>query len=191
MTDAAHRCRILLEQLYHLSQRSRLDEHFLFPEQVSAILHVGLDDTIDIVNFLEELGYIKCGRSFGTPYSWIRLTSKGLQLFMNPSEFEQAFQQITSNVSLLETMSVKDQEDDSTEDASFEPPSGGVHVLSNVPPDTPADIKESLHYVIDRLAQNDDEPLRELLGNLILEGGLERTLAGVKGLLAVVGCGRR
>ena len=58
-------CRLLLEQLYYLSQKNRLDKHILVPEQVAAILESRVEDTNTVVNFLEASGYVKCGRAFG------------------------------------------------------------------------------------------------------------------------------
>jgi hypothetical protein len=189
-------CKLLIEQLYYLSQKSRLDEHVLFPEQVATILGARVEDTNTVVDFLETSGYIKCGRPFGKPYSWIKLTSKGQQLVVHASLLEQAFEvqpptQLQPGISSQPPIAKPEESIRS----HFE---YAVHTRDTVniqklvegtefPMELVAEMKESLYHVAEALEQKDDGPLRELLTTLILKGGLETTLVGVKALLAVCG----
>ncbi|MCF8564378.1 hypothetical protein LLE49_06415 [Alicyclobacillus tolerans] len=179
MVHVAHRCRLLLEELYKLSRKSRLDEQLLFPEQVSAILHLDLDGTTAIVNSLEESGYIKCGRPFGKAFSWVKLTSKGMELlFLDSSESGQAFGE--ESPTAMPRGNNRDKVLNGTESVSLrENGSVSAEILM--------EIKQSLFHVVEALEKKDDEPLREFLAKLILEGGLETTLVGVKALLSLHG----
>lgn len=180
MVNIAQGCRVLMLELYNLSQKSRLDEHVLLPEQVSTILKVDLQGTISIVESLEAAGYIKCGHPVGKPYSWIKLTRQGMQLVMNKAEFDRVFQQLPSPETEVYSH-LGDLEHAVTANAL----QGNARVKDTT--DVLRDIKESLPAIIEALDKKEDGPLREYLSYLILQGGIDTTLMGVKALLIAYG----
>ncbi|GMA64918.1 hypothetical protein NZD89_05930 [Alicyclobacillus fastidiosus] len=173
MLDLEKGCRTLLLELFKLSQKTRLDEHILLPQQVAMILRVDLADTIVFVDFLERKGYIRCGRPVGSHYSWIKLTSQGMELVMNPANLDTVFHVSASDEVQVLALGAATREK--------------IAQGTDVPDETLFEIEQSLSDVVYALRQKDDQPLREFLSDLILRGGIDTTVVGVKALLAIHG----
>ncbi|MFB5189539.1 hypothetical protein [Alicyclobacillus fastidiosus] len=173
MLDLEKGCRTLLLELFKLSQKTRLDEHILLPQQVAMILRVDLADTIVFVDFLEKKGYIRCGRPVGSHYSWIKLTSQGLELVMNPANLDTVFDVNAADETPMIALGA----------ATLDKIAEGT----DVPDETVLEIGQSLSDVVQALRQQNDEPLRAFLSDLILRGGIDTTMVGVKALLAAHG----
>lgn len=189
MSNVAQGCRTLMLELYDLSQKSRLDEHVLVPEQVSMILKLDLQDTIAVVDYLEESGYLKCGRPVGKAYSWVKLSVAGMRLIMDAQAFEQAFQHLdlsASKTTVSKTSSYSNNIGDVEHIVTTIFNLQGLSESSNIQA-LHAEINNSLSLVVESLRQQDDRPLKEFLSILILKGGVNTTLVGVKALLAVYG----
>lgn len=189
MFNVAQGCRTLMLELYNISQKSRLDEHVLLPEQVSMLLKLDVEDTLSVVDYLEEAGYIKCGRPIGKPYSWVKLSVAGMKLIMDDSAFEKALQRLdpsASESSGHKTSPYSHNIDDVEHIVTTLFNLQGLSESANFP-ELHAEIKKSLSRVVECLRQEDDRPLKEFLSLLILKGGINTTMVGVKALLAVYG----
>ncbi|WAH37581.1 hypothetical protein [Alicyclobacillus dauci] len=164
--------RTLLVELYRLSRKSRLDEHILVPEEVAKVLHVDVEETSVFVDFLEDKGYIRCGRPVGRQYSWVKLTSQGMDLVIDTKRLDNVFQVTQNPRNSLYPIQI--------DRSMLEQLAEGSHVSDDVL----RQIEESLSDVIDALHQQDDEPLRRLISELVLTGGLDPTIIAIKALLA-------
>lgn len=166
MFNTVQGCRTLLLELYNLSQKNRKDQQMLFPEQVSTVLQVVIKDTIPIVDCLEQSGYIKCGRPIGRTYSWVKLSQLGMELVKNTSAFNKEFPTYNSAATTSSAQSrIRQNETSSANTRS-------------------TSMNHSLASIVQSIRQGDDQPLREYLSALILQGGVNTTLDGVKALLA-------
>jgi hypothetical protein len=178
--NTAQGCRTLLLELYNLSQKSRKDQQMLFPEQVSAVLQVVLKDTIPIIDYLEKSGYIKCGRPIDRPYSWVKLSQPGMELVKDTSAFDKEFPTYNSAATTSSYRSGVNAFEYTAPPAQPQAEQNEVN-FTNI---QFTSINPSLVSIVQSIRQGDDQPLREFLSILILQGGVNTTIGGVKALLA-------